>query len=147
MEVKTSPAGPTAPRRSRTTWCIALLLLAIGQVLWVGYEWGAGNQSIQIPLLKTLIEPGLYARDAMVTDTLPLYPSWFFRVLAGVVPLAAVPNVYWVLHLLTAVAVLGAVFLLGRAVADDNWTGLVAVLLLVGGHHRSLTGEEIYLRA
>ena len=94
---------------ARPLWWIVVLLLALAQLQWAGYEWGTGNQSIQIPFLQKLINPDLYPRDAMVTDTLPLYPTWFFRSLARLAPLTGLSNLYWGLHLLTTVAVLGAV--------------------------------------
>ena len=68
---------PTAGRRR--LWLVALLLVALAQVLWAGYQWGAGNQSIQVPFLKRSIDPGLYPQDLMVNETYRVYPTWFFR--------------------------------------------------------------------
>src|SRR5271163_4202990 len=63
------------------------LLLAIAQVALAGYQLGIGNQAIQIAFLKHWADPALFTHDEMVRQTLPLYPSYFFRLLA---PLLAV---------------------------------------------------------
>src|SRR4051794_31383153 len=56
-------------------WLSICLLLSLGQVIWAGYRLGVGNQSIQIPFLKHLLDPALYANDPMVTQTQGAYPT------------------------------------------------------------------------
>src|SRR4051812_9616101 len=69
---------------------VLCLLLAITQVAIGGYQLGVGNQAIQITFLKHLSNPALFATDNMVQETLPTYPSYFFRLLALPVRLVGV---------------------------------------------------------
>ena len=134
-----------APARSNAgLWLTGCLLLSMAQVLWAGYQLGAGNQSIQIPFLQRWIDPSLYSRDAMIVGTMGNYPSFFFRALAWVVPILGLPLTYVALHLLTAFAVLAAVYALARAMFRSDATAILAVLLLAAGHHRALGGEDLY---
>src|SRR4051794_33320855 len=90
-------------RPHRAVWLLAFALLAVGQVIFAGYELGAGNQTIQIPFLRHWQDPTLFANDPVVR-TAADYPTWFFRLLALVVPGQAaggVPTAYFFLHLMT----------------------------------------------
>src|SRR4051812_5683502 len=127
----------------RILWLEAAVLLAIVQVLFAGYRMGVGNQTIQIPFLKQWANPELYAKDPMVSQTLANYPSFFFRGLAVLANFVDVPLLYFVLHLLTAFAVLMATYWLGRSIFRDRLTGAIAALLLFAGHQRALAGDEM----
>ncbi len=119
------------------------LLLALAQILWGGYQLGIGNQSIQIPFLKQAINPALYTHDAAAA-TAADYPTWFFKALAPVVKIFGLAPTYFILHFLTAFATFATVYALCRAMFADHWTGIVAVLLLLAGHHRALAGDTLY---
>lgn len=137
----------TGSDRSRTGWLrgFALALLALAQVCWAGYQFGVGNQSIQVAFLQRLHDPALFTRDEMVARTLGSYPSFFFRLLAGALDAVAVEPLYLLLHLVTSVAMLAAVVALARAAFGRSpWIGLVAVLFLVGGHHQALAEQTLY---
>src|SRR4051812_23093237 len=102
-------ASASRDRMESADW-LALLLLSLLQLLCAGYRLGVGNQSIQIPFLQHLIDPSLYPRDAMVQQTLAAYPSFFFKLLAWVLPISAIAPAYFVMHLLTNFALFAAVF-------------------------------------
>ena len=70
-------------------WCgmAACLFLALVRVFWTGYQFGVGNQSIQIPMLLRWADPGLFPKDLMLNATTADYPSLFFRTLALALPL------------------------------------------------------------
>src|SRR3954470_11605461 len=112
---RSSPPAAGAPS-ARPAWAgIALcLLLAAAQVALGGYQLGVGNQSIQIAFLKHALNPALYATDPMVTQTMPVYPSYFFRMLAPLLHLARLENLYLTLHIATSFATLATVYLLAR---------------------------------
>ena len=107
----------------RVLWLEAAVLLAVVQVLFAGYRMGVGNQTIQIPLLKQSANPQLYANDPMVAGTLADYPSFFFRGLAFLTRFVDVPRLYFVLHLITAFAVLLGTYWLGRTILKIDWRG------------------------
>ncbi len=120
------------------------MVLAVLQVLWAGYGFGVGNQSVQIPFLKHLRDTSLYPRDALIS-TFADYPSGFFRGLAWLLP-SGVPlePAYFLLHLLTAFAVLVAAWWLAAAVFRRPAAGFVLVLMLAAGHHAGLSESGLY---
>jgi endo-1,4-beta-xylanase len=132
-----------ASRPHRAQWLIAFALLALAQVLFAGYELGVGNQTIQIPFLRHFQNPALFAHDPVI-KTAADYPTWFFWLLARVVPGGKVADAYFYLHLLTAFAVLAAMAGLTRAMFSDRLSGGIVVLMLVAGHHRALGGDDFY---
>jgi endo-1,4-beta-xylanase len=122
---------------------LASFLLALAQLTVAGYRIGVGNQSIQIPFLKSAIDPTLFAKDAVLSTTKD-YPTYFFRVLAVLIAHADLNWSYLLLHLLTATALFAAVYALAAACHPSKWAGPVAMLLLAAGHHRGLAGDDLY---
>ena len=125
-------------------WVLACLALAWVQVSWAGYQLGVGNQAIQISFLQSLHDPGLFGRDVMVQTTRGQYPSLFFALCAPLLSVADLPTLYLVLHLLATAGVMITVVVLSRSITGKHWAGLVAMLLLLAGHHQSLAGESLY---
>jgi hypothetical protein len=123
---------------------LACLLLALLQVLWSGYELGAGNQSIQIPFLERIHDPSAFKRDAMVNTTIDQYPSHFYRFLAKALRVVPLAPLYLTLHLLTAFSMLVILARMCRASFASHWAGLVAILFVLAGHHRALAEETLY---
>lgn len=69
-----------APRLSRVVHVYAIVLAATS-VIFTGYRVYTGNQSLQIPLVHSLNDPGLYPNDPFAA-TLDAYCSPFWRVVA-----------------------------------------------------------------
>ncbi len=120
------------------------LPLAIVQILWCGYQFGVGNQGIQVALLKLAIDPGLFPRDVMIQMTHSAYATWFFTALAPLARLTGIEPLYLMLHVLTTFGVLAATYSLSRAVTKSHLSALLALGLLLAGHHRALAGEMLY---
>ncbi|MEX1088280.1 MAG: endo-1,4-beta-xylanase [Phycisphaeraceae bacterium] len=141
----TSPGlAPASPGLRALIWGEAAFLLALAQMLWAGYHLGAGNQSIQIPLLQRLHDASLYPRDAMVNGTLVEYPSYFFAGLAWALTYVDLPALYLGLHIAAAAGVFLAVAALCRWLFNDELAGLIAALVLLAGHLHALAGETLY---
>ncbi len=142
-----SPTVAAGDARSSLSWwfCIWMcLLLAVAQVLIGGYDFGVGNQSIQVPLLQRAIDSGAYQQDAMVTTTVQQYPTYFFRLLAGPAQQFGVEPVYRSLQLLIATALMLSLVALSAALFESRVAGLVAGAILVAGHLQALAGDGIY---
>ncbi|MGN6368307.1 MAG: endo-1,4-beta-xylanase [Phycisphaerae bacterium] len=120
------------------------LLLAVAQIAIAGYRLGVGNQSIQIAFLKHWADPSLFTNDEMVKQTLPLYPSYFFRGLAPLLKMFPLDALYFTLHVLTTFFTLVTTYFLGRSIFRSHASGLAAVALLVAGHHHALAGDTLY---
>ncbi len=122
------------------------LLLAVAQVALGGYQLGFGNQAIQIAFLKHWANPWMYAADPMVVQTLPEYPSYFFRLLAPLLSFTSVDTLYLVLQIATSFATLACVYWLARSIFRAHTTALAAVIILVPGHLQALAGDALYSR-
>jgi endo-1,4-beta-xylanase len=120
------------------------LMLAVAQVAWAGYALGVGNQAIQIAFLKHWANPALFAHDEMVRQTLPLYPSYSFRLLAPLLHVIALDPLYFTLQVVTTFFTLAMVYALGRSIFRSHASALAAVAILVAGHHRALAGDTLY---
>jgi len=56
-----------------------LVGLTLASLEWRGWRFGIGNQSIQVALLKHILDPSLYARDPLVSS-FQGYASYFFKI-------------------------------------------------------------------
>lgn len=142
-----SPAAsaPPVPRGDhRSLRWLACVLLGLLQVLWVGYELGAGNQSIQVAFVERLRDPALFRDDLMVNLTLGRYPSYFYHAMAAATRCVPLPTLYLALHLVSAAGVFVAMAALCRAAFQSRWAGFVASLFLLAGHQRALAEETLY---
>ncbi len=120
------------------------LLLAVAQIALGDYKLGVGNQAIQIAFLTRGADPSLFAADRMVVDTMPLYPSYFFRLLAPLLKYIDVPTLYLILQIATGFLTLAGVYWLSRSIFRSHAAALAAAALLVAGHLRALAGDTLY---
>jgi GH35 family endo-1,4-beta-xylanase len=119
-------------------------LVAVVQVLWAGYRFGAGNQSIQVAFLRHHADPAAYSGDLLLT-TLPDYPSSFFRLLAAVTPPGLdLEPLLFSLHLMTAFVLLASVFWFALGLFRRERTAFVAVLFLAAGQHAGVTESDLF---
>ncbi|MCL2648293.1 MAG: hypothetical protein FWD61_15000, partial [Phycisphaerales bacterium] len=122
-------------------------LLALVQFSLGGYQLGFGNQPIQITFLRHWADPTLFTADEMVRQTLPWYPTLFFRMLAPLLHVSGLEPLYLLLQLMTGFLTLVAVYLLGRSIFRGRVgraAATAAVCLMVAGHHRGLALEGLY---
>ncbi len=120
------------------------LLLAVAQIALAGYQMGVGNQGIQIAFLKKWADPSLYTSDAMVNETMQLYPSYFFQMLAPLLKFMDVGTLYLLLQIATGFATLASVYWLSRCIYRTHTAALAAAMVLVAGHLRALAGDTLY---
>lgn len=139
------PAWMTAIGRvfDRLLWLEACILLTLAHVLLGGYRLGAGNQAIQIPFVKRLLDPTLYPNDPLV-NTISEYPTFFFRGVAWLLRYFELAPTYFCLHVLTAALVFIAAYGLAKSIFRDRLAGIMVVLMLFAGHHRALGGDDLY---
>ena len=142
------PQANTASSPPRSYRWIWLLPVAVGlawlQMTLAGYELGVGNQAIQVPFLLRLHSPTLFAQDAMVTTTLAVYPSLFYRAVAPLLAIAPLAKLYWALHLLTTAGVFFAVIALSWAMFRSRAAAVILVICWLAGHHQALAEQMLY---
>ncbi len=126
------------------SWAGIFLLLAVAQVAMAGYEFGVGNQGIQVPFLQRAIHSGMFSKDMMVTTTGESYPTLFFQILATPARWISVERLYFLLHVTTTLAGLVSAAWLARSMFESVAAGIVTVLLLLAGHHQALGGDGLY---
>ena len=68
----------------QSPWVLAVLLLSIF-LLTTGYKLGWDDQHLEIPLLKSLIDPSLYPGDYYVQSLKRNFSSYFYPVLARLI--------------------------------------------------------------
>lgn len=125
-------------------WLEICALLAGAQVLLAGYTFDVGNQAIQISFLKRILDPGLFPHDLLMT-TIPEYPTFFFRGLALFLPDQSWIEVsYLFLHLITAFAMMAAVWTLAFSIFRNQATAFFSCLLLVAGNLVGLSESDLY---
>jgi hypothetical protein len=111
---------------------LALVLLAVASMEWKGYRFGGSNQSLQVPLLRHLMDPSLYARDPIL-QSFEGYASFFFHLLAPVARLVQpLELLYFVLYLTFHGLALAAIFALGQRLFARPAPAVVACLLYLG---------------
>ena len=94
---------------------------------------GRQNQAIQIAFDVAGADPALFSTDRMVVETMPLYPSYFFRMLAPLLKYTDVPSLYLILQIATGFLTLAGVYWLSRGIFRSHAAGLAAAALLVCG--------------
>lgn len=144
LKSRTSTTPRTPPWLHLVIWLWACLLLAILQISWGGYQLGVGNQGIQIAFLQKLHDGELFRNDAMVSQTLRSYPSFFFHILARLLSFTSLPTLYLTLHVAATAGVFAAIIALATAMTRSRWAGLVCAFFLLAGHHQALAGEGLY---
>lgn len=120
---------------------LAVLLALAGTVL-VGYRFGDSNHGIIVPILKRLMDPGLYPGDVMVA-TAEAFPTVFYRALALLLPgPGSIPAAFFFLYVATMAATFAGIYRIGRW-AGGEAAGALAVLFAIPVRI-GLAGEALY---
>lgn len=81
-------------------WVISGFLLLI-YIVTTGYKFGWDDQHVEIPLLKSLIDPALYPHDYYVESLKINFSSFFYPILAKLITINQIPTVYFSLFLVS----------------------------------------------
>ena len=117
-------------------------MLALATTVLVGYRFGDSNHGITVPILKRLMDPGLYPGDVMVA-TAEAFPTVFYRMLAVLLPgPQSIPAAFFVLYAATMAATFAGIYRIGRW-AGGPGAGALAVLFAIPVRI-GLAGEALY---
>jgi hypothetical protein len=139
--------GPAVPARVpawlRLTEAATLAaLLALAGTSLIGYRYGDSNHGITVPILKRLMDPGLYPGDVMVA-TAESFPTVFYRLLALLLPgPQSIPAAFFFLYAATMAATFAGIYRIGRWAGGET-AGALAVLFAVPVRI-GLAGEALY---
>ena len=92
----------TSPNKIKTLfqsdWFISIVILIVF-LLTNGYKYNWDDQHLEIPLLKSLIDPALYAGDYYVESLKKNFTSFFYPILSRCITVEQVPAAYFILYL------------------------------------------------
>jgi len=121
----------------------AVVIFAVASTTWKGYRFGGSNQSIQIPLVKHYLDPGLYRGDLLL-QTFDGYVTYFFRAMAGLAPLAGgLAKLYYIVYVAAHALTLGALCALAWHLFRSTRVAVLVCLLHVA-QVQSLGAESTY---
>ncbi|MBF0122842.1 MAG: hypothetical protein HQL21_05480 [Candidatus Omnitrophica bacterium] len=113
----------------RNDFFAALVILGIF-LLTNRYIYGWDDQHLEIPLLKHLIDPALYAGDYYVESLSRNFSSYLYPILARLITVDMIPVVYLVLFCVVRYIFFYWVYRLWKWISGDQLTALCATLTL-----------------
>jgi hypothetical protein len=136
-------AAPREGGHPLAAWraAVYLLLFSTASLAWIGYRFGGGNHSVQIPILKHYMDRSLYARDLLVAS-IDGYTTYFFPLMAPLARAAGqVELPYFAVYFVFHAATLAAVYALSLLLFGRRGGALVACALYLL-NPLSLAGES-----
>src|SRR3989338_6634577 len=103
----------------KNDWFVGLCLLAVF-LATNGYTYAWDDQHLEIPLLKSLIDPALYPGDYYVESLKKNFLSLLYPLLARLISLEQIPAVYFFLYLLSRYFLFFWMYKLWCAVIDPR---------------------------
>lgn len=117
-------------RLLQNDWAAGLFLLAVF-LLTNGYAFPWDDQHLEVPLLKSLIDPGLYPGDYYVSSLKQNVITFFYPLLARFITIDQIPAVYFLLYLVSRFFLFFFSYKLWRHISGDRLTALCCVLSLI----------------
>lgn len=117
-------------RLCRLDWFAALILLAVF-LLTNGYIYSWDDQHVEIPLLKRLIDPGLYPGDYYVDSLASNFPSYFYHLLAKFISTDQVPTAYLLLYLISRYFLFFWTYKLWKIISTDRLSAFLCGLNII----------------
>lgn len=99
-----------------------------------GYIYAWDDQHLEIPLLKSLIDPSLYPGDYYVQSLKANFPSLFYIILARCITVEQVPAAYFILYVLSRFFLFFWIYKLWQEISQKKFSAFLctAVILLLG---------------
>lgn len=108
----------------KNDWAIGFFLLLVFLAA-NGYTYAWDDQHVEIPLLKSLIDPSLYAGDYYVESLKHNFTSFLYPILARVISVQQVPAAYFILYLLSRYFLFFYAYKLWKRIAADKLTAVL----------------------
>ncbi|MFA5060292.1 MAG: DUF6798 domain-containing protein [Candidatus Omnitrophota bacterium] len=124
----------------RSDWFLSLILLAIFLVV-MGYKYNWDDQHLEIPLLKSLIDPNLYPGDYYVQSLKNNFTSYFYIILSRIITVGQIPAAYFILYLFSRYFLLFWTFKLWKFVAQEKSAAFICTAIFIFFGH---TPEFLY---
>src|SRR3989338_683531 len=113
-----------------TDWFNAAIMLAVF-FLTKSYRYGWDDQHLEIPLLKNLIDPGLYPGDYYVLSIKENFATYFYVILARFISIDQIPAVYFALYLISRYLLFYWLYKLWYFISKEKATAFIIVLVFL----------------
>ena len=124
--------GLTRAKNAPIITLLFLLLLAVVQPLWHGYQFGVSDHSIQFSIMNRIMDETLYPNDPML-DTARGYVSFFPRFMVVLIRIARnMEALYFVLHVLSYFFYFTALYYISMLLFDRISATLCVILMSTG---------------
>ncbi len=114
----------------KNDFIIAALLLIIF-FLTNGYTLGWDDQHLEIPMLKSLIDPGLYAGDYYVESLKQNFVSVLYPLLARIISIKMIPAVFLSLFIVSRYFLFFWIYKIWSFLSKDRLTGFACALTFI----------------
>ncbi len=109
---------------------IALIILGI-YFLVNGYKYAWDDQHLEIPLLKSLIDPTLYVGDYYIESLKQNFVTFFYPILARIISVQQVPAAYFILYCLSRYFLFYWLLKLWKHISGERWTAFCCVITML----------------
>ncbi len=96
-----------------------------------GYTFGWDDQHLEIPLLKSLIDPALYAGDYYVESLKKNFSSILYPLLARTISVQQIPSVYLGFYLISRYFFFFWIYKLWALISKSKLTGFLCVVMFI----------------
>src|SRR5262245_31709889 len=111
-------------------WFVALILLGIFFTI-TSYKYGWDDQQLEIPLLKSLIDPSLYQGDYYVESLKKNFASYFYPILSKVITVEQVPAAYLILYILARYFLFFYAYKLWLRISNSRFQAFICVVVFI----------------
>ncbi len=118
----------TIQRVLHQDWFYAVILSVVSLLLR-GYKYGWYDQHLEIPLLKSLIDPSLYAGDYYIESLKVNFTSFFYPILARLIRVEDIPGVFLTLFIACRYVQFFFMYKIWRHLTGDRLVAWLAVFI------------------
>lgn len=114
----------------KSDWFLSCLILIVF-LLTNGYQYNWDDQHVEIPLLKSLIDPSLYVGDYYVESLKKNFTSFMYPLLSRIITLDQIPAVYFLLYLLSRYFLFFWVYKIWKYISGQKLTAFLCAVMFV----------------
>lgn len=114
----------------QTDYFISFLILAVF-LLTNGYQYGWDDQHLEIPFLKSLIDPTLFQGDYYIESLKKNFITYFYPLLSRLISVDQVPAAYFALYLISRYFLFFWIYKLWKLISQKRSTAILCTVMLI----------------
>lgn len=111
--------------------CVVSALLFLLFLSITSYKFGWDDQHLEVPLLKSLIDPSLYAGDYYVQNLKEHFTSYFYPILSKLISVDQIPQTYFLLWLISRYFLFYWIYKLWLHISQSRFKAFCATLVFI----------------